>query len=130
MKYEQIKSKASAAFIRMVDTELSNPGVGNYLGSGKPENLSFMALAAELGMTETVRRSTLSEVKAKGLGIISDWDVRNVRKLIELFPESVPAKYRGKQLTCYMADNEDCDWMVEIVQPEPSLERSRPAMRM
>lgn len=52
-----------------------------------------------------------------GLKLINDWDVRMVGKLIELFPGCVPRQYVGKQLTCYVADNENCDWMVEVVKP-------------
>ena len=65
-----------------------------------------------------------------GLELIDSWDVRMVGKLIELFPECVPERYRGKQLTCYMADNEDCDWMVEVVEPREEPDHLRPAMRM
>lgn len=69
-----------------------------------------------------------------GLQLIDNWDVRMVSKLIEIFPDSVPASYRGKQLTCYMADNPDCDWMVEVSQPvhgdDSVLEPSSPSMGM
>ena len=51
-----------------------------------------------------------------GLQLIEKWDIRQVGKLIELFPDCVPKKYRGKKLVCFMADNENCDWMVEIQQ--------------
>lgn len=51
-----------------------------------------------------------------GVDLINNWDVRQVGKLIDLFPEAVPQKYRGVELTCYMADNEDCDWVVEVVE--------------
>lgn len=56
----------------------------------------------------------LLRAREAGLQLIDNWDVRQVGKLIELFPGCVPAKYRAKQLTCYMADNENCDWMVEV----------------
>lgn len=49
-----------------------------------------------------------------GLDLIDKWDVRRVGKLIELFPEAVPARMRNKPLTCYVADNENGDWMVEV----------------
>ena len=51
-----------------------------------------------------------------GLELISHWDVRRVERLIELFPASVPKKYHGKRLTCYMADNKHSDWMVDVIQ--------------
>ena len=49
-----------------------------------------------------------------GLRLISDWDVRQAGKLIELFPDCVPASYRTKKLTCFVADNKNGDWMVEV----------------
>ena len=43
---------------------------------------------------------------------IDNWDVRNVRKLIELFPNTVAARYRKLPITVYMADEDDCPWKV------------------
>lgn len=51
--------------------------------------------------------------REEGLDLINRWDVRRVSKLIELFPEAVPAKYRDTRLTVYMADDEEGTWMVE-----------------
>lgn len=65
-----------------------------------------------------------------GLQLIDSWDVRNVGKLIELFPESVPARYRGEQLTCYMEDSENGDWIVDVADADSSPQASRPSMRM
>lgn len=62
-----------------------------------------------------------------GVGVDDKWDVRRVGKLIELFPGCVPAKYLGKQLTCYQADNEASAWMVEI--DEFDSERDRDSLR-
>jgi hypothetical protein len=56
------------------------------------------------------------QAREAGLELISNWDVRQVGKLIQLFPASVPKKYHGKKLTCYMADNLHCDWMVEVIE--------------
>lgn len=55
------------------------------------------------------------KAREEGLDLIARWDVRRVGKLIELFPEAVPARLRGVPLTAYMADDEDCSWMVEPV---------------
>lgn len=54
--------------------------------------------------------------REEGLDLINRWDVRQVSKLIELFPEAVSAQYRGVPLRAYMADNDNCDWMVEPVK--------------
>lgn len=51
--------------------------------------------------------------REEGLDLIDRWDVRRVNKLIEIFPEAVPAKYRNTRLTVYMADDEEGTWMVE-----------------
>lgn len=56
--------------------------------------------------------------REEGLDLIDRWDVRRVNKLIELFPDAVPAKYRGVPLHAYMADDEDCTWMVEVASKE------------
>jgi hypothetical protein len=51
-----------------------------------------------------------------GLKLIDNWDVRQVGKLIELFPACVPKKYHGKKLTCYEAYNKHSDWIVEVIE--------------
>lgn len=58
--------------------------------------------------------TNLKEMKEAGYQLIDRWDVRQVRKLIELFPGAVPKTYRTKSITVYMADNENCDWMVSF----------------
>lgn len=54
------------------------------------------------------------KARETGLELIEKWDIRQVSKLIELFPESVPAKYRNTQLSCFMADNANSDWMIKV----------------
>lgn len=44
---------------------------------------------------------------------IMDWDVRAVGRLRDLFPWAFPPSLRTGALICYMADNANCDWMVE-----------------
>jgi len=63
----------------------------------------------------------LLKVREDGLAIIGNWDVRKVKKLIELFPSIVPAKYANAKITCDLVDNEagtDCDWVVFFGEPE------------
>lgn len=110
MKYETIKAKAIAAFSRLVDRELSFPGMPN--DPHAPVSISMRALAADLGMTEVMRRETLAQVKDRGITLIEHWDVRNVAKLLQLFPSVAPESWKGKPLQAYMADNENGDWMV------------------
>lgn len=59
-----------------------------------------------------------------GLQRIDRWDVRAVGRLIQIFPDSVPANYRGKQLTCYMSDTEDGGWIVEVNEHQTQEEAS------
>lgn len=77
----------------------------------------WLARAAQFGggnRLDVAWNQVVLRAREAGLALIEQWDVRQVAKLIALFPECVPAKYRSKPLTCYMADNEDCDWLVEI----------------
>lgn len=68
----------------------------------------------EFTLGESASELALIALKAReeAVEIIHRWDVRRVAKLIDLFPEIVPKSYRKATLSCYMADNEDCDWMV------------------
>jgi hypothetical protein len=74
----------------------------------------WLANKAKSNDKDSTWNQMVLRARGAGLKLINDWDVRQVGKLIELFPGCVPAKYRGKPLTCYMADNEACDWMVEV----------------
>ena len=132
MKFETIKKNAKALF---------SDGVEMFAGRGSPA--SFAALLPFVLATKAEREEmrdfaeafiaptgdwlanyakskksdawALMVLRAReaGFKLIDGWDVRRVGKLVELFPQSVPSKYRGKQLTCYMADNSSFDWMVE-----------------
>lgn len=62
----------------------------------------------------TAWNQVVLRARETGLNLIDKWDVRRVGKLIELFPECVPAKMRNRQLNCFIADNADGDWMVEV----------------
>jgi len=61
------------------------------------------------------------KIREDGLSIIDNWDIRKVKKLVELFPGIVPAKYAKAKITCDLVDNEagtDCDWEVFFDVPE------------
>lgn len=45
---------------------------------------------------------------------VMNWDIRCAGKLRELFPEYFPPSLRKGQLVCYVADNPNSDWGVEI----------------
>lgn len=77
----------------------------------------LLAARAKSDGKDSAWNQVVLRAREAGLQLINDWDVRMVGKLIELFPGCVPRRYVGAQLTCYIADNEDCDWMVEVVKP-------------
>ena len=161
MKYESIKAKAKLIFAGGV-ADWPQLGASLAKGSspafqallpfvlatkGEREEMRAFAEAFEAkrgdwvaGAAKSVNspridvawRQTVLRAREAGLQLIDNWDVRQVGKLIELFPDCVPAKYRGKQLTCYMADNEESDWMVEIdgSDSQRGLDSLRPTMRM
>lgn len=52
--------------------------------------------------------------REEALDIIDRWDVREVHKLIDLFPGIVPAALQNAQASCFMADNDSADWMVAL----------------
>lgn len=54
-----------------------------------------------------------TEYANKAWEVIMKWDLRAVGRLRELFPRYFPPSLRKGELVAYMADNENCDWMVE-----------------
>jgi hypothetical protein len=52
------------------------------------------------------------ELRQRCVEIIERWDVRQVNRLVDLFPECVPATCRLRHAVCEMADDEDGSWMV------------------
>ena len=83
-----------------------------FIATAKPAD-SLAASAAKEHRFDGAWSQLVLRAREEGLDLINRWDVRRVNKLIKLFPEAVPAKYRGTQLVAYMADDEDCTWMVE-----------------
>jgi len=54
------------------------------------------------------------EMRRKVIQIIERWDVRRVKALIDLFPGIVPQRFIGRAPVCFIADNENSDWMIEF----------------
>jgi hypothetical protein len=107
MKFETIKRKALDEFLVKVRPYLIGPH----------DTAVFLALLAQIEDVTAggpVRPATqiLEEWEAYGRTLIDKWDVRCVGKLIECFPSCVPAHWKGRKLTAYMADDEDCTWVV------------------
>lgn len=88
-----------------------------------PNDLLASRAKAEDGLDSTWSQVVL-QAREAGLRLIDNWDVRMVGKLIELFPDCVSGRYHGKPLTCFVADNEAGDWMVEVAYPRKKLSHS------
>ena len=102
MKLETIKKNVK----EMVRGRVSRAG-------GWPGDAQFLALMPAVEMRVKPGK-LVDEWADEALKIVDRWDVRMVAKLIELFPESIPKKFRGLPMAAYMADNENCDWMVQF----------------
>ena len=112
MKFETIKRKAVQEFHNRVSQTC--------LGS---DGAPFMALLAQCeefslpgGRKPRLAPAILKEWEDYGVSLINEWDVRNVGHLIECFPSCVPAHWKDRKLRAYMADNENCDWMVAAME--------------
>lgn len=57
-------------------------------------------------------RDLSREWMEEAVKVIERWDVRQIRKLIELFPYCIPKHLHGQKICAEMADNENCDWLV------------------
>lgn len=122
--------EALLPFILATQDEREEMRVFAHAFKGKPGDwLANAAQSENDTRLDVAWNQVVLRAREAGLELIDNWDVRQVGKLIELFPESVPAKYRGKPLTCYMADNEDCDWMVEPSSLLQSHEAAHPLIR-
>ena len=82
---------------------------------GNSDPLLQMATSTTASGLKRNWHQVLLRAREAGLSIIDKWDVREVVALINLFPDAVPASYKGKELMLYIKDNENSDWMVEAV---------------
>lgn len=85
----------------------------------EPDYLALYAKrAGERGFAIGDASSELSLIalraRVDAIKVIDRWDVREAAKLVDLFPAAVPKKYQRAALSCYMADNEDADWMIVL----------------
>lgn len=156
MKFETIKDKAKQSFCGAMDqwpfmalngsTNGSNPVFEALLPfvlatKGEREEMRLFAEAFEANKRDWIAGAakaqegnridvawsqTVLRAREAGIELINRWDVRMVGKLVELFPDSIPAKYRNRPMNCYMADNEACDWMVEFDDAPSDRDRQRP----
>lgn len=77
--------------------------------------LVSLAMEATIGKDYNWKKST-EELRQQAITIINNWDIRMAKKLVDLFPEIIPERLRDKPITCYMADNDNADWMIEFAE--------------
>lgn len=83
-------------------------------------NIDYVALyakrAADRGFSLGDASNELSLIALRAredaIKLIDQWDVREVGKLVDLFQDVMPVKLRRAAINCYMADNEEGDWIV------------------
>ena len=78
------------------------------------ERLGPYALLAGLGDAKCDWKRHAIELRNEAIRIIENWDIRRAKALIDLFPDIVPKCYVGKVPMCFMADNDNADWMIEF----------------
>lgn len=93
-------------------------------GDGRSDYMAAYAKAqAEQNFSagSAAKELTLIALRAReeAIKIVNNWDVRRVGALVDLFPETVPKYLRNASMICFVADNEDGDWMVEFDSDKP-----------
>jgi hypothetical protein len=78
------------------------------------EKLALSALFMDIENHTYNWRKNAEKLREAAINIIEHWDIRRVKALIDLFPCCVPKYCLSKVPVCYMADNENADWMVEF----------------
>lgn len=107
MKFETIKLKAQQEFCRRTGAEGFQMGMPT----------TFLALIAAVGESpQRTPRAILKDWQDYGIKLISNWDIRRVKKLIELFPSCAPQYFNHVPLECDMDD--EGDWAVFPSSPQ------------
>jgi len=143
MKFEAIKTSAKKLYAQSLANWGSNflggsglAGQGTaanfaalmpFIRAGEAEREELHAFAQTFGRSEkdwlasaangsgfhAAWSQVVLQAREAGLALIENWDVRQVGRLIELFPDAVPARYRGKPLQAFQEDSDDSPWIVE-----------------
>lgn len=106
ISFEVIKRNAVREFFNRMG--------GNNRGLiGLGDSTVFLALLEQIH-TGTPAREVLESWTTYGEGLIRNWDIRMVGKLIELFPSCVPKHWHGRR---FIAEyGEAGDWAVSPVR--------------
>lgn len=110
VKFEALKRKAITEWTCVC----ARNQFGDYKGM-------YLALTVSvIGAKRIKPDALLDEWFNAGVAIIEQWDVRMVKKLVEIFPAIIPKKYhKGK---CTADYNDDGDWIVEFVSHDDVIE--------
>lgn len=104
-KFETLKQKARVEWEYKCDRDQH----GDYKGL-------YLALAASVLGARTMKADDiLKEWHDAGKELISVWDVRMVKKLVEIFPAIIPKKYHKG--TCNADYDDNGDWIVIFFAP-------------
>jgi hypothetical protein len=104
IKYETIKLNASREFYGRAG------GNGQTIGFAGTDSAAFWALAEQIGAERPRKvQDICKEWIDKGCELINRWDIRCVKKLIELFPSCVPAYCHKLPI---QLDDSGEEWMV------------------
>lgn len=80
--------------------------------NGYYEDMYLVLAASVMGASPMKPTALLDEWYKAGEEIISRWDIRMVKKLVEIFPAIVPKKYRNGT---FIADYDDNgDWSITV----------------
>jgi hypothetical protein len=157
LPFEAIKARAQSHFARELEAKDANPGVYLGKKSPSDSALvSFACMPARerdalrnfiLTLSPPARHDMtaviadaraegglhdwsclLMQVRTMGLRRISNWDIRCVDRLIELFPNCVPRSWRKAEFTGYV-DDRSGGWMVcaRRAPVRPAISRSAPS---
>lgn len=132
MKFETIKTRCKLIFLEGVEQFGGKGGEAAFAAllpfalatQTERDEMRAFANSYTADRTDWLGRSAKTSdwsamvlrARQAGLKLIDNWDVRQVGKLIELFPACVPKRYHGKKLTCYLADCKRSDWIVEVIE--------------
>ena len=140
MKFENLKKKAKEVFKLKVETlnmqdalygtlldfVLMDEDERNFLReyaksvAPKTDAQARADLLAAAAAHDDSLRSRFNQLLLKGrdegLKRIDRWDVREVAKLIALFPEAAPARFHNVEIVCH-CDTPDAEWVIEVAEP-------------
>lgn len=107
IKFDTIKTNAKRQFTALTG------GVGDMIGFN-PSHSEFLALMEAITLAKPrPPLDILHEWQEYGRRLIDSWDIRCVAKLIELFPNCLPAYCRKLKIVGIGCDEND-DWAVSF----------------